>query len=164
MLNLTQNAALIQETLVADTVAPGTVAQRAIAPTPASPSKIVVDLSDRSLTLYREGYPDQQFPIAVGRVGWETPKGEFEVINKQMHPIWQNPLTQEIVPSGPNNPLGTRWIGFWTDGRNELGFHGTNETDLIGQAVSHGCIRMENRHIQELYPHVDVGTPVSIQP
>lgn len=140
------------------------VTQRAIAPIPASSSKLVVDLSDRQVTLKRQGHPDQLFPIAVGRGGWETPTGEFQIINKQKDPRWQNPLTREVLPSGPDNPLGTRWIGFWTDGRNQLGFHGTDEIDLIGQAVSHGCIRMTNHHIQELYPLVQVGTPVTIQP
>ncbi len=137
--------------------------QQAIAPVPASQSRIVVDLSDRLLTLQRDGHPDLRFPIAVGRVGWETPVGEFEVINKQPHPTWQNPLTGKVVPAGPDNPLGTRWIGFWTDGRSQLGFHGTNEPERIGQAISHGCIRMADRHVQELYTYVEVGSPVSIQ-
>lgn len=125
-------------------------------------ARIIVDLSDRNVTLWQDGESPQTFPIAVGRAGWETPTGEFEVINKKENPTWQNPLTDEIVQTGPNNPLGTHWVGFWTDGRNQIGFHGTNQTDLLGQAVSHGCIRMANDHIQILYEQIALGTSVSI--
>ncbi|MEO1521252.1 MAG: L,D-transpeptidase, partial [Cyanobacteria bacterium J06633_2] len=125
-------------------------------------SRIVVDLSDRKVTLWHDDELAETFPIAVGRAGWETPTGEFEVINKNENPVWQNPLTDQIVPAGPNNPLGTRWIGFWTDGRNQIGFHGTIQTDLIGQAVSHGCIRMDNQDIEVLYDQIAIGVPVVI--
>ena len=134
---------------------------QAIASQPSS--RLVVDLSDRQVRVFRDGSLDAVFPIAVGRAGWETPAGEFEVISKQEDPVWQNPMTNQIIQPGADNPLGTHWIGFWSDGLNQIGFHGTNQNDLIGQAVSHGCIRMENEHIEQLYAHVSIGTPVSIQ-
>jgi hypothetical protein len=130
---------------------------------PLPSSRIVVDLSDRQMMVWQDEELIHTFPVAVGRVGWETPAGEFEVLNKKENPTWQNPLTDQVVPAGPNNPLGTHWIGFWTDGRNQIGFHGTTQTDLIGQAVSHGCIRMFNQHIEVLYDQVSVGSPVTIQ-
>lgn len=126
-------------------------------------SRLVVDLSDRQVVVFQDGKLAAVFPIAVGRAGWETPAGEFEVINKQEDPVWQNPMTNQVVQPGEDNPLGTHWIGFWSDGLNQIGFHGTNQNHLIGQAVSHGCIRMENEHIQQLYEHVSIGTSVSIQ-
>lgn len=126
--------------------------------------QIIVDLSDRQVALYRDSQLQMIFPIAIGRAGWETPVGEFEVIEKQVNPTWQNPLTDEIVEPGPSNPLGIRWISFWSDGKNQLGFHGTNQTELIGQAVSHGCIRMRNEDIERLYDEIALGTPVTIQP
>ncbi|WP_448572469.1 L,D-transpeptidase, partial [Trichothermofontia sp.] len=68
-----------------------------------------------------------------------------------------------VIPPGPDNPLGPRWIGFWTDGKNFIGFHGTPNESLIGQAVSHGCVRMRNQDIQALYAQVEMGTPVVVE-
>ncbi|MGB9802898.1 LysM peptidoglycan-binding domain-containing protein, partial [Desulfofundulus sp.] len=56
---------------------------------------------------------------------------------------------------------GTRWMGLDIPGGN-YGIHGTNNPDSIGKAVSNGCIRMYNHHIEELFPHVPLGTPVRI--
>jgi lipoprotein-anchoring transpeptidase ErfK/SrfK len=125
---------------------------------------LVVDLSERQVFLYEGGVLQTQYPIAIGREGWETPTGEFHVLSMQVDPIWQNPITGEIVPSGYGNPLGSRWIGFWLDGTHQIGFHGTYQEELIGQAVSHGCIRMRNADVEALYAQVNLGTPVTVIP
>lgn len=101
--------------------------------------------------------------MAIGKKGWETPTGNYQVIQMIQNPSWQHPWTDEIVPAGLNNPLGERWIGFWTDGKNYIGFHGTPTESLIGQAVSHGCVRMRNRDIKALFEQVKMGTPVIVQ-
>lgn len=126
-------------------------------------TKLVVDLSDRQVYLYQDSALTATYEIAVGRSGWETPTGEFTVLNLQTDPVWQHPFTGEIVPAGAANPLGTRWIGFWSDGQHQIGLHGTNQEDLIGQAVSHGCIRLREADIQALYPHLVLGMPVVIR-
>lgn len=126
--------------------------------------RLVVDLSDRQVLLYQDGTLQARFDIAVGREGWETPTGEFKILTMQEHPVWQNPITGETISQGVDNPLGSRWIGFWTDGTHQIGFHGTNQEDLIGQAVSHGCIRMRDSEIQILYTQVALGTPVVVEP
>lgn len=126
--------------------------------------RLVVDLSDRRVYLRRLGQAEESFPIAVGQAGWETPTGTFKVVQMQQDPIWRHPITKELVPPGPKNPLGHRWIGFWVDGEHQIGFHGTNQPDLVGQAVSHGCIRMYNKDIESLYDQVTLNTPVLVQP
>lgn len=126
--------------------------------------RLLVDLSDRQVSLYQDDRLQSRFNIAVGREGWETPTGEFSILAMQEHPVWQNPITGETITQGVDNPLGSRWIGFWTDGTHQIGFHGTNQDDLIGQAVSHGCIRMRDPDIQALYTQVAVGTPVVVIP
>jgi lipoprotein-anchoring transpeptidase ErfK/SrfK len=68
-----------------------------------------------------------------------------------------------VMATGAENPLGSRWIGFWTDGKHQIGFHGTDQTDLIGQAVSHGCIRMRDGDIQAMFEQVAIGTVVMVQ-
>lgn len=127
-------------------------------------TRLVIKLSDRRVYLYRSEQLQASYPIAVGKAGWETPKGNFKVIQMQRNPAWQHPWNGTIIPSGPNNPLGARWIGFWTDGKNFIGFHGTPNENLIGQAVSHGCIRMRNKDVLALYAQVNVGTPVTVVP
>ncbi len=126
--------------------------------------RLVIRLSDRRVYLYQGDRVQESYPIAIGKAGWETPVGEHEVINKQRNPTWEHPWTGEIVPPGPDNPLGVGWIGFWTDGLNYIGFHGTPAEHLVGQAVSHGCVRMRNQDILALYAKVNVGTPVIVEP
>lgn len=126
--------------------------------------RLVVDLSDRQVYLHKSGKLAANYEIAVGQLGWETPTGAFSVVNMRIDPVWQHPFTGEIVPAGPENPLGSRWIGFWIDGEHQIGLHGTNNEALIGQAVSHGCIRMREDDIQALYTEVTLGMPVIVRP
>ncbi|MGB3671186.1 MAG: L,D-transpeptidase [Phormidesmis sp.] len=123
-----------------------------------------LDLSDRRVYVQRGETVETSYPVAVGRSGWETPIGDFEVSSQLSEPGWTNPFTNEIMPPGPDNPLGDRWIGFWTDGTNVIGFHGTPNRDSVGQAASHGCVRMYNEHIRELYDIIALGTPVTVEP
>lgn len=125
--------------------------------------RLVLKLRDRRVYFYQGDQLIASYPVAIGRRGWETPTGEFEVIQMVPHPTWQHPFTQAIVPPGPENPLGVRWIGFWTDGTNFIGFHGTPNEELIGQAVSHGCVRMRNDDIVALFEQVDMGVPVIVE-
>jgi lipoprotein-anchoring transpeptidase ErfK/SrfK len=126
-------------------------------------SRLVVDLSDARVYSYWGNQLVSSYPVAVGQPGWETPTGTFRVLQKQRNPVWQQPITGDLIPTGPKNPLGTRWISFWSDGRHKIGFHGTNKEQLVGQAVSHGCLRMRNADIQALYEQVSVGTQVVVR-
>lgn len=127
-------------------------------------SRLVLRLSERQLYAYGGDREIARYPVAVGRDEWETPTGEFTIFQRQQHPAWEHPFTGAIVPPGPDNPLGARWLGFWTDGTNAVGFHGTPDEHLIGEAVSHGCVRMRNTDVIELYDRVEIGTPVIVLP
>ena len=119
------------------------------------PTRLEISLSHRRVTLYRENQPIKSYPIAVGRKGWETPIGKFQVMEMIQNPKWIHPLTGQAIPGGdPKNPLGRYWIGFWTDGKNWIGFHGTPNPRSVGTAASHGCIRMYNKDIEELFQKV----------
>jgi len=126
-------------------------------------TKVVVDLSDRRVYVSRYDEVIASYPIAIGKKGWETPTGDFKIIHKEHHPIWRHPITGAIFEGGTDSPLGDRWIGFWSDGRNEIGFHGTPNVDLVGAAVSHGCLRMRNSDVRMLYSQVNIGTQVSVR-
>jgi L,D-transpeptidase ErfK/SrfK len=125
---------------------------------------LVLKRSKRRVYVYQNDKEISSYPVAVGKAGWETPLGEFKVLNMEPNPIFKSFKSGRVIPPGPDNPLGVRWIGIWTDGKTQLGFHGTNEPELIGQAVSHGCIRMMNKDVVKLYAQVKTGTPVQIVP
>lgn len=127
-------------------------------------TRLVLKLRDRRLYVYQGDALQTSYPVAIGKAGWETPVGSYYVRKMVRNPAWEHLWTGEIVPPGPDNPLGSRWIGFWTDGRDEIGFHGTPNENLLGQAVSHGCVRMRDRDVQALFEKVAIGTPVTVQP
>ncbi|MEM9904140.1 MAG: L,D-transpeptidase [Cyanobacteria bacterium P01_D01_bin.44] len=135
------------------------------APIPeATQVEVRVKLATRQVKLYRQGELVEQYPVAIGQDDWQTPVGVFEVLQMQQNPAWQHPVTHDVIEPGPDNPLGARWIGFWSDGTHQIGFHGTNQEALIGQAVSHGCIRMRNQDIQKLYDQLALGTLITVEP
>lgn len=89
------------------------------------------------------------YPVAIGRgvPGWPaTPEGNFRIENKS------------LCPRGCG-PYGTRFMGLVPS---RVGIHGTNQPWKIGTRASHGCIRMHNRHVEDLFEKVPVGTAVFI--
>ena len=125
--------------------------------------RLVLRLGERRVYVYRGSTVEKSYPVAIGRKGWETPTGNFQVLYQITNPGWTHPLTGEVMPPGPDNPLGDRWIAFWTDGTNVIGFHGTPNPESIGKAASHGCVRMYNEDVRQLYEIVAVGTPVTVE-
>ena len=125
-------------------------------------TRLLLNLKKRRVFVYQGQKIIASYPVAIGRPGWETPTGQFRVIQMVREPVWEHPFTGQLVPSGKNNPLGARWIGFWTDGANFIGFHGTPQENLIGRAVSHGCVRMRDRDIKALFEKVKIGTSVIV--
>ncbi|MFQ6537353.1 MULTISPECIES: L,D-transpeptidase [Aphanothece] len=155
------------------------------APVPSRPAtvgqrELVLDRRRRHLLVLEGGRELRRFPVAVGRPGWETPVGRFQVIELVANPVWEHPATGQRVQPGPANPLGSRWIGFHRDcqgrrgfnGRENLvvegcvsaGFHGTPNRETVGQAASHGCVRLFDEHVRELFALVQMGTPVTVLP
>jgi lipoprotein-anchoring transpeptidase ErfK/SrfK len=130
---------------------------------PVEEVRLVLRLRQRRVYVYRKNQLQTSFPVAVGKDGWETPTGNFKVMQMIENPVWEHPWTGELVPAGPDNPLGSRWIGFWTDGKNVIGFHGTPNPESIGRAASHGCVRMFDKDVQALFEKVAVGTPVIVE-
>lgn len=128
------------------------------------PLRLEIKLSRRQVILYRGSQKVKSYPIAVGKPGWETPTGTFDVKQMFRNPTWIHPLKPGVtIPGGdPENPLGRYWIGFWTDGKNWIGFHGTPNPRSVGTAASHGCIRMYNKDIEELFQKISLGTEVKV--
>ncbi len=126
--------------------------------------RLILKRSERRVYVYEGEKVVSSYRVAVGKPGWETPLGTFKVLTMEHNPIFKSFKTGIIIEPGPDNPLGVRWIGIWTNGKTQLGFHGTDQPELIGQAVSHGCIRMHNKDVTKLYDQVTEGTVVTIVP
>jgi lipoprotein-anchoring transpeptidase ErfK/SrfK len=119
--------------------------------------RIIISIADRRLVLLEGDHVLRTYEIAVGKRSTPSPQGRFQVVNRISNPIWC--AGGRAVRPGKRNPLGTRWIGLSKKG---YGIHGTNEPDSIGKAASHGCIRMRNRDVEELFEMVETGVPVEL--
>ncbi|MGI5839103.1 MAG: L,D-transpeptidase family protein [bacterium] len=109
-------------------------------------TEIVVDTDKRRLIYYEAGLTQGAYPIAIGKSNTPSPLGEWKITGKI---------------SGLGGAFGTRWLGLnvpW----GTYGIHGTNMPWSIGRQASAGCIRMNNRDVEQLFAMVEVGTPVRI--
>lgn len=123
----------------------------------ASPA-IVVNLPSCTLALFNDVGLVKVYPVAIGSPATPTPQGSFKIFYKEVNPVWYPPGQGYSVASGPQNPLGYRWMEFFP----EYGIHGTNRPNSIGSAVSNGCIRMNESDVEDIFEQVPLGTPVTI--
>ena len=115
------------------------------------PFDVLVRKKGYALEVSLNGAFVKHYKIGLG-VNGSTPVGEFNVKSKLIKPVWYRP-GGEVAYGDPENPLGTRWIGFL----NEYGIHGTWEPDSIGKDGSRGCVRMLNAEVEELYDLLVTG-------
>lgn len=130
---------------------------------------LLVRQDDRRVYLYDNGTIVRDWPAAIGTSDYPTPTGRFTVGAKRYEPTWTNPSPHDwgygapaFIGPGPNNPLGPRAVN-WNrpSGRDSLiRFHGTPDEHTIGQAATHGCLRMYNKDVIELYDLVETGTTI----
>ncbi len=130
---------------------------------------IIINISE--LRLYFFPYRDSDFvytfPIGIGDEGKETPVGRYRIIQKIARPYWhvpksikaEDPALPDVVPPGPDNPLGSHALRLSAAG---ILIHGTNRPWGIGRKVSHGCIHLYPEDIPWLFDHVKKGTRVTI--
>lgn len=129
----------------------------AAAAQPAATRMIIVSLEDRRLALVENGEVKAVYPVAVGKASTPSPTGTFTIVNHVVNPTYYH--HGKVVPPGPENPVGNRWMGLSVPG---YGIHGTNVQRSIGKAVSHGCIRVGRRDLEKLFAQVRVGDTVEI--
>lgn len=119
---------------------------------------VVISIPDRKLAVVEGEVVKATFPVAVGAATTPSPTGEFLIVNRVANPTYYRPGI--VIPSGKDNPVGTRWVGLSLRG---YGIHGTNAPKSIGTAASHGCIRLRNRDIERLFAMLRVGDRVVIR-
>lgn len=118
----------------------------AATPPPPGPVEVLIDTDKRTLTIISNGQPYKTYPIAVGTSETPSPLGEWKVVHRSRD--W-------------GGGFGTRWLGLnvpW----GIYGIHGTNKPYSIGRAASHGCFRMHNEHVEEIFPWIPLGTKVRV--
>lgn len=118
---------------------------------------VLVSVPDRRLAVIDDGKVIATFSVAVGAAASPSPAGEFQIVSRVANPTYYHPGT--VIPSGKDNPVGTRWVGLSQKG---YGIHGTNVPRSIGHAASHGCIRLRNRDMERLFTMLRVGDVVQI--
>jgi lipoprotein-anchoring transpeptidase ErfK/SrfK len=129
---------------------------------------IVIRTSERRLYLFLGGRQAIRYPVGVGKAGMQW-AGTTTISGKYVSPAWappesirrENPRLPDVIAGGsPHNPMG---VAAMTLTGTEYAIHGTNQPGLIGHFVSHGCIRMYNADITDLFDRVSVGTRVVVE-
>ncbi len=124
---------------------------------------ILINKSSNQLYYMIDNKVDSVYHVATGKTAKLTPEGQFTVVIKAIDPIWGGDGYAEPIEGGtPNNPLGPRWLGLSVGGGGNYGIHGNANPESIGTNASHGCVRMDNTKVTELYEKVETGTPVWI--
>ncbi|MFN2594270.1 MAG: L,D-transpeptidase family protein [Actinomycetota bacterium] len=127
---------------------------------------LLLHIGENKLYLYQNGKITHTYTVATGQSIYPTPQGTFHVIAKVEDPEWINPAPNgwgadmpASIPPGPDNPLGLRALYWSAPG---IRFHGIPSSELssLGHNASHGCIRMSNEDVMQLYPLVDIGTTI----
>lgn len=142
------------------------VPSRRILPYEAPVPGVVVNLPERGFYVFGAQGEARFFPVALGQPGrFATPTGAYSIREKVKDPPWVAPEwaglgENNVIPAGPDNPLGDRWIGLSAGG---LGMHSTNNPMSIGSATSHGCMRMYPEVARTVFDLVEVGWPVRIE-
>ena len=119
---------------------------------------VLVSVPDRKLAVIEDGKVVATFSVAVGAPASPSPAGEFQIVSRVTNPTYYHPGI--VIPSGKDNPVGTRWVGLSQKG---YGIHGTNVPRSIGHAASHGCIRLRNHDMERLFTMLRVGDVVEIR-
>jgi len=179
-LNQSASVALLCSKIASITTSTNTTTTIALVGTSTKPAKldsqlgkiIVEKLSKRRFWLYSNGKLEKTYRNAIGQPAWPTPTGNFHIGKKVKLPSWRNGYAAwsmsmpAYIGPGPNNPLGTRALYVYNSKGQDTGvrFHGVphSEDYSIGKALSHGCLRMHRKDVEDFFPRVKVGTPVYI--
>ncbi len=131
----------------------------------------VINVPEAELYVFENGVLAARYPVGLGRPSHPTPLGSFRILYREKHPSWEVPpsiqeemrregrVVRRKVAPGPDNPLGPYWIQLSIWG---YGIHGTPFPASVGQFLSHGCVRLRNEDIAELFPRAAKGTRVEI--
>ncbi len=129
--------------------------------------RLQVDLSARQLHLIENGEVTRSYSVAIGKPSYPTPKGTYNIRRIIWNPRWVPPDSKWAknktakAPGEPGNPMGRVKIFF---SEPDYYIHGTREVDSLGEAESHGCLRMRNADVIALARRVMAAGGKPVQP
>jgi lipoprotein-anchoring transpeptidase ErfK/SrfK len=132
-----------------------------------SAGTVVVKTNERRLYFVIGEGRAIRYPVGVGKAGMQW-AGTARIDGKYVQPAWsppadikrENPKLPDVIPGGsPRNPMG---VAAMTLSGGEYAIHGTNAPGSVGHFVSHGCIRMYNADITDLFDRVSLGATVVV--
>jgi lipoprotein-anchoring transpeptidase ErfK/SrfK len=134
------------------------------------PISVKIDIKTNMLGVLDADKLVAAYPITIGSAQTASPIGDWKVrgvaklpkfrYDKEMLKHGQRSGDFQMLPPGPNSPVGVIWIALNKKG---IGLHGTDSPETIGRAVSHGCVRLANWDVVRLATKVKAGVPVSIK-
>lgn len=145
-------------------------------PVPTAPAaRLAIRLSEKWVRVFDgQGRLLAHFPCSIAAKAEKRPAGRLEIVSVAENPNYtfdpvMFPESEEgralgrklVLPPGPNNPVGSAWIGLSLPG---YGIHGTPYPERIGRTESHGCFRLTNWDAEYLLRLVRVGMPVEVEP
>ena len=127
---------------------------------------LVAKKADNILYAYNGDRLIATYPTTVGSSDTPSPTGTFSIVNRVKNP-WYRASSGEgkdkkvfMLPPGPNGPVGVVWMGL---SKPSYGIHGSPVPEGISRQASHGCVRLTNWDVLEVYANVDTGTKVDLQ-
>ena len=129
-------------------------------------TRLVAKKADNILYAYNGDRLIATYPTTVGSSDTPSPTGTFSIVNRVKNP-WYRASSGEgkdkkvfMLPPGPNGPVGVVWMGL---SKPSYGIHGSPVPEGISRQASHGCVRLTNWDVLEVYANVDTGTKVDLQ-
>ncbi len=129
-------------------------------------TRLVAKKADNILYAYNGDKLIATYPTTVGSSDTPSPTGTFSIVNRVKNP-WYRATSGEgkdkkvfMLPPGPNGPVGVVWMGL---SKPSYGIHGSPVPEGISRQASHGCVRLTNWDVLEVYANVDTGTKVDLQ-
>ena len=129
-------------------------------------TRLVAKKADNILYAYNGDRLIATYPTTVGSSDTPSPTGTFSIVNRVKNP-WYRATSGEgkdkkvfMLPPGPNGPVGVVWMGL---SKPSYGIHGSPVPEGISRQASHGCVRLTNWDVLEVYANVDTGTKVDLQ-
>lgn len=127
---------------------------------------VVANKADMTLYAYNGNQLVATYPTTVGSSTTPSPHGTFKIVNKVKMP-WYRATVGEgdskqvfMLPPGPNNPVGVVWMGL---SKPSYGIHGSPKPEGISRQASHGCIRLTNWDVLEVYANIVNGATVELK-
>ena len=129
-------------------------------------NRVVANKADKTLYAYNGDKLVATYPTTVGSDATPSPHGTYKIVNKVKMP-WYKATVDEaggkkvyMLPPGPNNPVGVVWMGL---SKPSYGLHGSPKPEGISRQASHGCIRLTNWDVLEVYANIENGATVVLE-